>query len=147
MLRNCVIGLLAITLASQILAAQGKGKGKGHDKVTSAGGGSTSVDVVFTTGDTRVIVDYYRGGGGSGLPPGLAKRGGDLPPGLEKQLRRKGTLPPGLRKKIQPFPAPLVSRLPPLPGDCGCRRVVYDKWAMLIHDATNTIFDIIDLTR
>ena len=34
----------------------------------------------------------------SGLPPGLAKRGGNLPPGLEKK-RRAGNLPPGLEKK------------------------------------------------
>ena len=40
----------------------------------------------------------------SSLPPGLAKRNGKLPPGLEKQLRRNGQLPPGLQKKCKPFP-------------------------------------------
>src|SRR5215210_942443 len=36
--------------------------------------------------------------GRSGLPPGLANRR-NLPPGLEKQLRRNGQLPPGLENK------------------------------------------------
>ncbi len=35
-----------------------------------------------------------------GLPPGLAKRDGHLPPGLQKHYERTGHLPPGLEKKI-----------------------------------------------
>ena len=90
-----------------------------------------------------MIRGYYRGEGG-GLPPGLAKKG-SLPPGLEKQLRRNGQLPPGLQKKIEPFPVVLEHRLPPPPP--GCRRVMVDRWALLIHDSTNVVFDILDLTR
>ncbi len=37
---------------------------------------------------------------GRGLPPGLAKRNGNLPPGLERHIERTGELPPGLQKKF-----------------------------------------------
>jgi hypothetical protein len=37
----------------------------------------------FLPEERRIIENYYRSGGPSkGLPPGLAKRGGKLPPGL-----------------------------------------------------------------
>lgn len=51
----------------------------------------------------------------NGLPPGLAKRGGNLPPGLEKHIQRTGQLPPGLQKKLTPAPRNLNRRLPGLP--------------------------------
>ena len=119
------------------LLRMGKGKGKGK-------GASSSGGVVFGVTDTRVILDYYHPAG-SGLPPGLAKRGGDLPPGLAKQLQRNGTLPPGLQKKLVAFPAELNGRLGPVCG--GCRRATLGTWALLIQDATNVILDIIDLSR
>ncbi len=90
-----------------------------------------------------MIVDYFHPA--SGLPPGLAKRAGDLPPGLQKQLRRNGALPPGLQKKLVPFPVDLERRLSPVPA--GCRRVTAGTWALLVADATNTVLDVIDLTR
>src|SRR5512139_807060 len=77
-----------------------------HDGVT--------IQVVFGDRDRRIIHEYC-GQPSSGLPPGLAKRNGNLPPGLEKQLRRNGRLPPGLQKKCRPFPVDLERRLPPLP--------------------------------
>lgn len=106
-------------------------------------GGAAAQGQRFRAQDIDVIRGYYYGGGGS-LPPGLAKRD-SLPPGLEKQLRRNGQLPPGLQKKIEPFPMDLERRLPRLPA--GYRRVMVDRWALLIHDATNVVFDILDLTR
>ncbi len=137
--------LFSAVLAATALTAKdhGQGKGKGKGKGNSGGGGG----VVFAFGpqDTRIIYDYYHPGGGSGLPPGLAKRGGDLPPGLQKQLQRNGTLPPGLQKKLAPFPVELNGRLGPVPG--GCRRVTLGTWALLVQDSTNVILDIIDLTR
>lgn len=128
-----ILALLTLVLAPAA-AAPGKSKGKAKNK-----------QVAFHAGEVRIILDYYRDGGPGGLPPGLAKRGGELPPGLEKQLRRNGRLPPGLEKKVAPFPPELAHRLPPVPH--GCRRVVYDRWAMLVQDGTNVVLDIIDLTR
>src|SRR5215475_14835072 len=56
----------------------------------------------FLPEERRIIESYYRSGGPSkGLPPGLAKRGGKLPPGLQKHLEKNGTLPPGLQKRLQ----------------------------------------------
>jgi hypothetical protein len=95
----------------------------------------------FAPGDIRLLRQHYSGGGGN-PPPGLARKE-DLPPGLAKQLRRKGTLPPGLQKKIAPLPVDLESRLAPLPS--GYRRVLVDRWAMVIAEATNVIWDIVDL--
>jgi hypothetical protein len=72
--------------------------------------------VVLSPSDQSAVRDYYRHS--SGLPPGLAKRGGDLPPGLRKQLQRNGTLPPGLQQRLQPLSPELERRLSPLPrGD------------------------------
>src|SRR5262245_64118894 len=55
----------------------------------------------FLPEELRIIENYYRSGGPSkGLPPGLAKRGGKLPPGLQKNLDKNGTLPPGLQQSF-----------------------------------------------
>jgi hypothetical protein len=69
----------------------------------------------FFLPEERQIIREYFHSYSSGLPPGLAKRGGDLPPGLQKQLKRKGTLPPGLQKRLQLFPVELEQRLPTIP--------------------------------
>lgn len=102
---------------------QGKGKGKAkHD---------SDPDERFRPEETRVIAEYYRNA--------------NLPPGIQKQLRRKGTLPPGLQKKLAPLPPDLERRLPPPPPQC--RRVIVGGVALLIADATNVVLDILDLTR
>ena len=75
----------------------------------------------------------------AGLPPGLAKRGGNLPPGLERQLQRNGTLPPGLQRRVQPLPGQCDARLPRLPG--GWVRVVLGARIMLL-DPGNRIVDM-----
>lgn len=147
--RRSLLGSLAI-LAWPVVAKpdsdKGKGKGKGKGKPQGgSGGGAAQVTIAFGIDDRRMIVDYFHPAGSSGLPPGLAKRGGDLPPGLEKQLRRNGTLPPGLQKKLIPFPGDLQGRLGSVP--VGYRRVTLGTWALLIQDTTNVILDIIDLTR
>jgi hypothetical protein len=102
------------------------------------------VEIVFTDHDRRVIHDYY-GSHYSNLPPGLAKRGGDLPPGLEKQLRRNGTLPPGLQKRVEPLPHDLEMRLPPLPERS--RRVTIGGRIMILDDHNSILDVMVDIER
>ncbi len=99
----------------------------------------------FLPEERRAIEDYYRQGKKSkakGLPPGLAKRGGKLPPGLQKQLDKNGQLPPGLQKRLEPLPADLDRRLPRLPEYW--ERVVLERDVILIDRRTNHILDIIE---
>ncbi|MBI5281411.1 MAG: hypothetical protein HY858_06985 [Candidatus Solibacter usitatus] len=97
----------------------------------------------FRDAEVRLIEDYYRPGSGK-APPGLAKRGGDLPPGLTQQLRRGGTLPPGLESKVEPFPADLEKRIGPAPA--GYRRLLFGKAALLVQNTTKLIVDIISVS-
>ncbi len=83
--------------------------------------------------------------GGKGMPPGLAKRGGDLPPGLKKKDR----LPPGLAKRdrmpddvhYEPLPRELEVKLTPLP-DKNYVRVRVGKDIVLFNTKTRVVFDI-----
>ena len=130
------IGLLCALAAFGQGKGNGKGKGKGH---SDDGGGATSVQLSFGR-DQDVIREYYRAVPPNNLPPGLAKRGGDLPPGLEKQLRRNGRLPPGLEKKLYPFPVELERRLPPLPPEYG--RAFVGGHAVIYNKSTSLVLDV-----
>jgi hypothetical protein len=97
----------------------------------------------FLPEERRIIQDYYHPLGPSkGLPPGLAKRGGKLPPGLQKQLKKNGKLPPGLQKSLKPLPTDLEYRLPRLPEFW--QRVILERDVILIDRRTNRILDIIE---
>jgi hypothetical protein len=99
----------------------------------------------FSAEERRIIEDYYHKGKSSkkkGLPPGLAKRGGNLPPGLQKKLDRDGKLPPGLQKRLEPLPTDLDRRLPRLPEQW--ERVILERDIVLIDRRTNRILDIIE---
>lgn len=144
---------LMLTLAPAA-AKQGKGKGKGqgrgrgaessHSSPARSSRSGVDADIhiaVFRPRDQTVIRDYVRDNK-SGLPPGLAKRGGNLPPGLEKQLRKNGRLPAGLEKKLHPFPAALERRLPPLGpglerGFISGRAVIYKGKSRVVLDVFN----------
>jgi hypothetical protein len=109
----CVAG--ALVCAPSIAGAQGRGHDKPHkvDKHVGTSGHTPQRDVAIDRdGHVRVIHEYVQAGS---LPPGLAKREA-LPPGLRKQLHERGTLPPGLQKKLVTVPAPMIGRLPPVPG-------------------------------
>ncbi len=137
-------GILTCGLASGAAMAQGNshgnghgnGQGKGHNKHQDDQG---DVQYGFGAHDREVISSYYSNHT-QGLPPGLAKRGGNLPPGLEKQLERNGTLPPGLQKKLEPCPVALERQLPPLPTDY--RRAVIGAHIVVLNKNTNVIVDI-----
>lgn len=128
----CLVFFTANAVASQ------KGKGKNQpDKGSATVSAHISVGA-FAAGERDLIRRHYVTHR-EPLPPGLAKRGGDLPPGLEKQLRRNGHLPPGLEKKIHPFPVVLEQRLRPLRpglirGIIGGSAVIVDKRTSLIID-------------
>lgn len=96
----------------------------------------------FLPKEKEIVIEFFRRPPASGLPPGLAKRGGDLPPGLQKQLKRKGTLPPGLQKRLEPLPSELEIRLPKLPEAWG--RVILGRHVILIDRRTQRILDIIE---
>ena len=95
--------------------------------------------LIFSERDQRLIRAYFRPRSGRGLPPGLAKRNGNLPPGLEKQMRRNGTLPPGLQKQVEPFPMELSRQLPRLPARYS--RVIVEGRALILA-GDNTIVDL-----
>jgi hypothetical protein len=139
-IRRFLILLFALALLPAGSLGQGKGKGKGHSDQDDDRSGKLPV---FGERDRDLIVKYYQGGS-SGLPPGLAKRGGHLPPGLERQLERNGTLPPGLQKKLQPFPPELERQLPPCPpsyqrGVIGVHVVVFNRSTRLIVDVIKNV--------
>lgn len=85
--------------------------------------------LTFSWRDRRVIRDYFASDDDD-LPPGLAKRHGNLPPGLERHLRRDGTLPPGLQRRVRPFPEDLDRRLEQLPE--GYSRVILSDRALML---------------
>jgi hypothetical protein len=119
-------------------------EGRNRDRYEARrGGAGASSALEFSPRDQRIIRDYYAGST-SNLPPGLAKRGGHLPPGLERQLQRNGTLPPGLQKRVQPFPAELDSQLPRLPS--GYSRVYLEGRALIL-DRNNKILDLMAVIR
>ncbi len=123
----CFLALAAISLF-------GVGSASAFDKDRPA---------YFLPEERRIIENYYRSGGPSkGLPPGLAKRGGKLPPGLQKHLDKNGTLPPGLQKRLEPLPQDLNSRLPRLPDYW--ERVILERDVILVDRRTNRILDIIE---
>ena len=144
--RFLVLGLSMVLSFSVGVFAQGQGHGKSHNKQGDGDRNDTvgvHGSIVFSSHDRDIIRDYYHGGN-SGLPPGLAKRGGNLPPGLQKQLERNGTLPPGLQKKLTPFPADLERRLPRLPdiyrrGSIGGSVVIIDRRTQRIIDVIHDI--------
>jgi hypothetical protein len=128
---------LCLAFVSSTAIGQGKGKGKNKHQDDDA---NVNLQVIFSTHDRDVIREYYSGGP-SGLPPGLAKRNGKLPPGLQKHLEKNGTLPPGLQKKIEPFPVELERRLPRLPS--GYSRVSIGVDVLILDRRTQRVVDII----
>ncbi len=135
MTRRMLMGALAIA-ATTALQAKPKGRKRRNDQ------NEDGEQYGFLPREREEIFGYY-GGRSSGLPPGLAKRGGDLPPGLAKQLRRNGTLPPGLQKKLEPLPVDLERRLPPCAPGYG--RFHIGAQIVLMNRNTRFIADLLAL--
>jgi hypothetical protein len=98
----------------------------------------------FLPEERRIINEYYRRATTKkkGLPPGLAKRGGKLPPGLQKHLEKNGQLPPGLQKRLARLPSALDRQLPSIPEYW--ERVIVERDVILLDRRTNRILDIIE---
>ena len=140
--RRRLIGLLGGgALVAFGAFARGQGKGKGQDKPHGKPSpGKKAGGPVFSPADRTAIHAYVREAPGF---LGVEARG--LPPGLAKNVQRGKPLPPGWQKKIAGFPPALEQRLPLLP--VGYRRVVVDRWAFVIAEATNTVVDVLDLVK
>ncbi len=95
----------------------------------------------FLPEERRIIIEFFRDTS-SGLPPGLAKRGGNLPSGLQKHLQKNGTLPPGLQKRLQPLPVDLERQLPSIPSIW--ERIILGRQVILLDRRTSRILDIIE---
>ncbi len=134
--------MLCLLLSASIAFAKNHGKGKheGRDEEAKSVGAHIQVDVFLGRQRDMIRQHYIGNEGHESLPPGLAKRGGDLPPGLQKQLRRNGHLPPGLEKKLRPFPVDLERRLPPLRP--GLIRGMIGGSAIIMDKKTSVILDI-----
>jgi hypothetical protein len=126
---------LALPGSCAALLAAGQGKGKGRDRKAQEVPG-------FLPDQRKIILAYFQNPP-SGLPPGLGKRAGDLPPGLEKQVRRKGQLPPGLQKRLAPLPPDLAARLPVLPPDHA--RAILGHLAIVWNSRTGLVLDVLVL--
>ena len=131
----------ACGLATGMASAQGKSNKAESSSAATSGSSvavSGSIRIEIGSRDRETITKYYAAHP-AGLPPGLAKRGGDLPPGLDKQLRRNGTLPPGLQKKLEPVPVALSRQITRPPSGyswfvLGAHILVMNKERNLIGD-------------
>jgi len=75
---------------------------------------------------------------GKKVPPGLAKKD-ELPPGLQKQIRKHGKLPPGLSGRL--LPRELERTLHPLPGRYV--RVQVEGDVIILDRETSIVVDVI----
>jgi hypothetical protein len=129
MYRLMVITALAFPMFAQAADVSVSGRVTARD-------GNSSVSIGFSNDDRALADRYYRNAGvryqeddhrgkdkhghGKGGPPGHARRGEHVPPGLA----RKGGLPPGLQRHqrlpdevvYQPLPRELERQMKPLPS-------------------------------
>ena len=132
--------IVAALAATALAAPDGKAKGHHKGKHQQHGHDAGVAVSVFIDADRHAVRDWVAAYPGGGLPPGLAKRNGQLPPGLEKQLRRSGRLPPGLEKKLYYFPPDLEMRLSPL--EPGLRRAFVGGRAVILNSKTSVVLDV-----
>jgi len=151
LIRLFFAAILCCSIATIPVLAQGNshgnGKAKGHDKKDKGDDDRSPDQYQFRPQDREYISSYYsKHGKSKGVPPGQAKKNGNLPPGLEKQLERNGTLPPGLQKKMQPCPVEITRQLPPLPPDY--QRSVIGASIVVFNVKTNIVVDVMaDVVR
>ncbi len=112
---------------------------------------TAQLEITFSLKDKQVIASFYGGGGGGGGgggKPGKGNKGGKggkgnkgIPPGL---AMRGGALPPGIAKRQ--LPSTLLTQLPAPPQ--GYERVIVDNDILLINIATQIVHDVLsDIIR
>lgn len=126
-MRIVIYAMTVVLLVDVSLSNAAQGHGKHQDVRESRDGVRGSVHVVFSTGDVRVLREYY------------APQYRSLPPGLQKKYNRTGQLPPGWQKKVQPLPVVVERQLVALPSDY--RRGVIDGNAVIYAPRTGVIID------
>ena len=114
--------------------------GAGGWAIASRTADAASVEVSFSLTEKQIITGFFadRGGGtgqgngkknkgvgNQGVPPGLAMKGGLLPPGIAKRQ----------------LPSNLVAQLPHPPQ--GYERVIVDNDVLLVNIATQVIHDVL----
>jgi Ni/Co efflux regulator RcnB len=98
-----------------------------------------SASVIFSANDREKIISHYKSGrGNKKLPPGLAKKQ-ELPPGLQKHIKKHGKLPPGLEEKR--LPDTLERTLARLPE--GYVRMKVGGDVVLMNEKTRVVFDVV----
>jgi Ni/Co efflux regulator RcnB len=131
-MKRLLFALALIVASTTPLAAGQKSHGHGNKSKQNGQGEDertrVAVSVHFSTGEQRVIREYYE------------PRYKSLPPGLQKKLARGGQLPPGWQKKMQPFPVEVERRLEPLPG--GYSRGVIDGHAVIYNTRSHVLIDV-----
>ena len=136
-----IVRMLGVVILGLVLVATNSaGSGVANKKQAKEKKTQKGSRASFQDHEIRIIVGYFKDTS-KNLPPGLAKRD-SLPPGLAKQVRERGTLPPGLEKRMQPLPADLEVKLPPLPKSL--IRVVIGVDVVLMDTVDNFIFDVIE---
>lgn len=119
--------------------------------IANSAANAQSFEVSFSLKDKQVITDFFassdggdggsdqggqgkgkkdkkkknKGVGNQGIPPGLARKGGALPPGIAKRQ----------------LPGSLIAQLPPPPQ--GFEHVIVDKDVVLVNIATQVVHDVI----
>jgi hypothetical protein len=115
-----------------LLAAAGAALAQGKAQRSGA------TEIGFSGAERETIWGYFE------INPGqVSAAARALPPGLAKKAQRGQALPSGWQKKIAAMPSALDLRLRPLPD--GYRRVMVDRWALILAKATNVVMDIMDV--
>jgi hypothetical protein len=101
--------------------------GRHDDRVDHRGDVRGNIHIVFSSGDARIVREYY------------APRYRRLPPGLRKKYARTGQLPPGWQRRVEPLPWDVERRMMVLPREY--RRGVVDNQAIIYAPRTGIVID------
>lgn len=95
--------------------------------------------LIFSAYDREKIIYHYKKDRElQGIPPGLAKKQ-ELPPGLQKHIKKHGKLPPGLEARR--LPESLERTLDRLPE--GYVRMKVGGDVVLMDEKTRVVFDVV----